>query len=77
MPDGTHSDYSANVLIENIMVNVDDNGQTAVLLNEITGHQPNCSNESDEWYNTPQGLRKRRITTRGYDLNMLWADGTS
>ena len=33
--------------------------------------------ESEGWYVTPQGARKRRITTRGYDINVLWKDGTS
>ena len=79
LPDGTYNDYSANVLIENIMANVDDNGQTALILDDIIGHRFNndCIDISDGWYTTPQGARKRRITTRGCDINVLWKDGTS
>lgn len=79
LPDGTYNDYSANVLIENIMANVDDNGQTSLLLDDIIGHRynPDCLQESEGWYETPQGAKKRRITTRGCDINVLWKDGTS
>ena len=79
LPDGTYGDYSANVLIENIMASVDDNGQTSMLLDDIIGHRFNsdCIAEDDGWYTTPQGARRRVITTRGCDLNILWRDGTS
>ena len=78
-PDGTYSDYSANVLIENIMASVDDNGQTSMFLDDIIGHRFNtdCINEADGWYETRQGAKKRRITTRGCDINVLWNDGTT
>ena len=39
--DGTYVDYSANVLIENIMNSADDNGQTAIIIDEIVGHRFN------------------------------------
>lgn len=79
MPDGTYSDYAANVLIENIMASVDDNGHTSMLLDDIIGHRfsSNCLAENDGWYTTPQGAKRRVITTRGCDLNVLWKDGTS
>ena len=79
MPDGTYNDYSANVLIENIMASVDDQGQTPMMLEDIIGHRFNNDyiNENDGWYITPQGSKKRRITTRGCDLNVQWTDGTS
>ena len=79
LPDGTYSDYSANVLIENIMASVDDNGLTSLILDDIIDHRfnPECVDESEGWYETPQGAKKRRITTRGCDINVLWKDGTS
>ena len=79
LPDGTYSDYAANVLIENIMAGVDDNGQTALLLDDIIGHRftADCVGPTDGWYETPQGAKRRRITTRGCDMNILWQDGTS
>ena len=80
LPDGTYyNNYSANVLIKNIMANADDNGQTALMLEDIIGHRFNddCVHETDRWYETSQGSRKHRITTKGCDINMLWKDGTS
>ena len=79
MPDGTYNDYSANVLIENIMASVDDQGLTPMILDDIIGHRFNsdCVKKNDGWYTTPQGSRRRKITTRGCDLNIQWNDGTS
>ena len=76
--DGTYSDYSANVLIENIMNSADDNGQTPMfIVDEIVGHRYNKDAISidDGWYVTPQGARKRIITTKGCDINVSWKDG--
>ena len=55
LPDGTYSNYSANVLIENIMTNVDDNGQTSLMMDDIIGHRFNsdCVDPSDGWYDPP------------------------
>ena len=77
--DGTYSDYSANVLIENIMNSADDNGQTSLFLDEIVGHRFNkdAVPESEGWYVTPQGAKKRTITTKGCDINVSWKDGTT
>ena len=79
LPDGTCGDYSANVLIENIMAEADDNGQTALILEDIIGHRfdDDCIKESNGWYYTPQGTKRRRLTTRGCDINVLRRDGTS
>ena len=41
LPDGTYNDYSANVLIENIMAEVDDDGKTALILEDMIGHRFN------------------------------------
>ena len=77
--DGTYVDYSANVLIENIMNSADDNGQTAIFIDEIVGHRFNqeAIPKGKGWYTTPQGARKRIITTKGCDVNVSWMDGTT
>lgn len=56
------------------MAGVDDNGQTAILLDDIIGHcfNPECIDESEGWYTTPQGSKKRRINTRVCDINVLY-----
>ena len=77
--DGTYTDYSANVLIENIMNSADDNGHTPMFMDEIVGHRydQDAISKDDGWYITPQGARKRKITTRGCDINVSWKDGTT
>ncbi len=79
LPDGTYTDYSANVLIENIMNSADDNGQTPMFIDEIVGHRFNkeAIHPEDGWYITPQVAKKRVITTRGCELNIQWKDGTT
>ena len=39
LQDGTYTDYSANVLIENIMSSTNDNGQIPMFINEIVVHR--------------------------------------
>ncbi len=48
-------------------------------MDDIIGHRFNleCVDKSDGWYETPQGAKKRRITTRGCNMNVLWKDGTT
>ena len=41
IPDGTYAEYQANNLIENLMNNVDDDGWTELILNEILEHRTN------------------------------------
>ena len=79
LPDGTYTDYSANVLIENIINSANDNGQTPMFIDEIVGHRFNkeAIHPEDGWYITPQGAKKRVITTRGCELNIQWKDGTT
>ena len=79
MPDGTYADYHANNLIENIFNNVDDNGHSPLLLNEIIDHRSgdDAVPIEDGWYRTPEGMKKRVITTKGWDLKIQWRDGSS
>ena len=37
--DGTYSDYSANVLIENLYDHIDDHGQSHNIIKDITNHR--------------------------------------
>lgn len=79
LPNRTYNDYAANVLIKNIMASLNDNGKTALLLDDTIGNcfNPECVKESDRWNETPQGAKRRSIITKGYDINVLWKDGTS
>ena len=77
--DGTYSEYSANVLIENLYAHVDDHGHTQSLLKTIVGHRKlESAVEASEGYVCMiNRSRKRRITTKGWDLRVEWTDGTN
>ena len=79
MPDGTYDDYHANKLIENIYNSVDVFGYSELLMNEIIDHQKNTDaiHRRDGRVRTQYGSTKRVITTKGWDLKILWNDGTS
>ena len=76
--DGSYADYSANVLTENLLSQVDDDGKSTALLSGIVGHRknPEAIDLKDGWYD--QGtVRKRKVTTKGWDLKVEWKDGTT
>jgi hypothetical protein len=77
--DGTYSDYSTNVLIENLYSHVDDEGRSHSILDSITDHRKDKDAVSiDEgFYKSPSGATKRRITTKGWQLQVTWKDGTA
>ena len=78
-PDGSIEAYSTNILSENIWGSVDDEGNMFTLLEEISDHRKldtALSNDS-AWYTTKSGTRKRKPTTRGWQLLLNWKDGTS
>ena len=79
MPDGTYADYQANNLIENLMNNVDDDGRTEMIMDELLDHRTNedAIPKKDGWVQTSQGASKRVITTKGWDIKVQWKDGST
>ena len=79
MPDGTYVDYHANNLLENILNSVDDDGHTAMIMDDILDHRKSdlAIPKKEGWIRTPQGATKRVITTKGWDIKVQWQDGTS
>ena len=77
--DGSYQDYSANVLVENLYSQIDDNGTSFSLLKSIIGHRKkeDAIPISNGYITLPSGSRKRIITTRGWDMQVEWVDGTS
>ena len=76
---GTYAEYSANVLIENLYAQIDDDGRSHSLLSGISDHRRNEDAVSiDNGFITlPSGTKKRRITTKGWEFKVEWIDGTS
>ena len=79
MPDGTYADYQANNLIENLMNNVDDDGRTEMIMDEILDHRTNeeAVPKEDGWVQNSAGTSKRAITTKGWDIKVQWSDSST
>ena len=76
-PDGRISEYSANVIAENLWNQVDEDGYDYNQLYEITGHRKNkdAIPIEDGYYETSSGAKRRVITTKGWDLQVKWESG--
>ena len=78
--DGTYSEYAANVLLENLYQQVDDEGRSHSILSSIINHscdESEALSDDDAHYTTPDSTRHRRISTKGWKLEVEWRDGTS
>lgn len=77
--DGTTEILTANLLAENIFAQVDENGYRHLLLDEIIDHRTTPDAipiEQGIAYNRHNIARKVQ-TTRGWDLQVQWKDGSS
>lgn len=71
--DGTIEALSANVIAENILAQVDDEGRKQLMLDEIIDHrQYGTVTLSSDDIN-----QKKRKTTEGWDLCIQWKDGST
>ena len=75
---GTYADYSTNVIMENLYTQADEYGNTTKIFKGISNHRstPDAIPKSDGWVTLNGNLRKRRVTTKGWDLLVDWVDGT-
>jgi hypothetical protein len=78
-PDGELKKYSANVIAENMLSQVDLEGHEYNLLDDIIAHRSKgdeALKNEDGWHVDRKGRRSRRLTTRGWYFNVKWNDGT-
>ncbi len=77
-PDGHTEEFAANTIAENIYSQVDAEGNQYLLLKEITDHKRDGSAiaADDKWIQHGSNKQLRR-TTQGWQLKVLWRDGTS
>ena len=76
--DGDIQEYSANVIAERILSQADDDGFSRVALVTIDDYKRDpklVANESFVTTNT--GQRRRRKTTKGWKLRVVWSDGST
>ena len=66
-PDGSYTDYAANVIIENLFDQMDDHGRTVLEMSEVVDHRKNdeAIEIKDSWIEMENGIKKRKITTKG------------
>lgn len=65
-PDGSVQQYAANIIAENLLGQIDDEGAYHRMLNSILDHRVDGT----------QSKRKGGMTTRGHELLVSWKDGT-
>ena len=77
--DGTVKQYAANIIAENMYSQVDADGHHFTILDEIIDHKCNeqAVTKDDMYVVTPRGNRKLRKTTIGWELRVLWKDGST
>ncbi|CAJ1969014.1 unnamed protein product [Cylindrotheca closterium] len=68
--DGKVESFYANQIIEGIMMNVDDEGNTMYRIRKIIDHQRDgrAVRGDDGWYTTSSSLKRPRKTTKGWKL---------
>ena len=65
-PDGAIQQYAVNIITENLLAQVDEDGNHKQMLQEIVDHRTNGME------NTNRGS----LTTKGHKLLVSWTDGT-
>jgi hypothetical protein len=78
-PDGSSDVFTANLIAENMFSQVDAEGNSFSVMSEIIDHRKNghAVSKDDGFVEMPNGTRKPRRTTQGWDLLVQWKDGTS
>ena len=78
-PDGTMKAVSANLIAENLLSQVDDEGRSYSILREIVDHRTNgqALSKDDGFTTDRKGKRHPRITTQGWELQVEWRDGSA
>ena len=78
-PDGSISQYTTNMIIQDIFSQVDDDGYRYQLLDHIVNYRSDdtaikCGNE---WVVSKNGNKSRKHTTKGWFFEVMWKDGTN
>ena len=76
--DGHKASLAANAIAENMFAHVDDEGNRFVMLESIVDHRidGNEIKEDDAFIMSHNGGRRRKQTTRGWEILLQWKDGS-
>ena len=77
--DGHKKSLVANLIAENMLSQVDDEGNRFQLLSDIIDHRKNGSEviQQDAFITTRTGTKRRRETTKGWEILVEWKDGST
>ena len=77
-PDGSHAEYSANIIAQNMYSQCDTEGNLYLLLKSIVGHKKDDIAVSRDDMYIQHGTNKHlQKTTKGWKLCVKWKDGTT
>ena len=76
---GEYADFAANVLMENLYAQIDEDGNQYSLMKGITDHKKTEDAVPLEsgFYTDKYGSKRRVITTKGWQLKVEWENGSS
>ena len=77
--DGHTAAIAANIIAENLFAQVDQEGNRFVLFDEIIATRTDGSQvlQQDAFATTSSGTRRRVNTTKGWEVNIQWKDGST
>jgi len=77
-PDGRISQYTANIIAENMLTQCDENGNQFLLMDELIDHTSDATAvQHADRYVIRNGRQYLRKTTTGWKLCVRWKDGTT
>ena len=76
--DGTTETLAANVIAENLLAQVDEEGHRQLMMDEIMDHRVlgDAIPRSQGTYTTASGTVRKKRTTRGWEMCVRWKDGS-
>jgi hypothetical protein len=77
--DGHVEELTANVIAENLIAQVDEEGRRQMMLESILDHRVlhDAIPQSEGTYVNSYGVKRRKATTRGWEILVEWRDGSS
>jgi hypothetical protein len=78
--DGATEQYAPNIIAEQMYAQVDSEGPTFAIMDEITDHKKNVGlavASDDQYIVSPNGRKSMRKTMKGWQFCVQWKDGST
>ena len=77
--DGQVEELTANIIAENLIAQVDEEGRRQMMMDSIADHRTTheAISKAQGTYTNAYGIERRKATTRGWELLVEWRDGSS